>query len=242
MQKLNAAIMVVLMVLVIACAPKVRTNITQKHPSLDFNEEVMVLELLDPVPPKAELLGTVKIGDSGVSSKCNYTQVIEKAKEEARKAGGNLVKIVEHKIPDFVSSCHRIKVEILRLDPAELASIKAIDEEIDPSVDYATLYVYRNGGAGALVGYNLYLGDSLIGRVTNRFKQEIRISKEGPVELWAKTEAKASLPLDIKKGKTYYIRCSVSMGVMVGHPSLEKMGKQAGKREYESTKGKKNEE
>lgn len=242
MRKFNSALLAVLMMLILACAPKVRTNITQKYPSLDFDEEVMVLELLDPVPPKSELIGTVKIGDSGMSSKCNYTQVVEKAKEEARKAGGNLVKIIEHKVPDFVSSCHRIKVEILRLDSAELASIKAIDEEIDPSLDYATLYVYRNGGAGALVGYNLYLGDSLLCRVTNRFKQEIKINEEGSMELWAKTETKVSLPLDIKKGKSYYIRCGVSMGVMVGHPSLEKMGKQAGKREYESMKSKKNEE
>lgn len=242
MQKFNAAVFAVLMVLMIACAPKVRTNLTQKYPSLDFDEEVVLLELADPVPPKAELVGTIKIGDSGMSSKCNYSQVVERAKEEARKAGGNVVKISEHKTPDFVSSCHRIKVEILRLDPTELKSIKAIDDEIDPSVDYATLYVYRNGGAGALISYNLNLGDSLLCRVTNRFKQEIRISKEGPVELWAKTEAKASLPLDIKKGKTYYIRCSVSMGIMVGHPSLEKMGKQAGKREYETIKSKKDEE
>lgn len=212
------------MVLVIAsCAPKVRTNITQKYPALDYAEEVMVVELREPVPPKAELLGTVKIGDSGMSSKCNYTQVVEKAKEEARKAGGNVAKIVEHKVPDFVSSCHRIKVEILRLDPVELASIKALDEEIDSSVDYATIYVYRKGGVGPLISYNLHLGDSLLCRVTNRFKQEIRVTKEGPMEIWAKTEVKASLPLDIKKGKTYYIRCSVSMGVMGGHPSLEKM-------------------
>lgn len=221
-----------------ACAPKIRTTLSQKYEPLDYKQEVMVIELADVSPVSAELLGTLKIGDAGMSTKCNYAQVLEKAKEEARKVGGNAVKITEHKTPDFMSSCHRISAQVLRLDNDQIALLKNSDEEIDPTIDYALLYVYRNGGGGALVGYNLYQGDSILCRVTNRFKQEIRIKKTGQTELWAKTESKAAVPVDFKKGRTYYLRCSVGMGIMVGRPSLELVSKQAGSREFSMVKTK----
>lgn len=221
-----------------ACAPKIRTTLSQKYEPLDYRQEVMVIDLADASPASAELLGTLKIGDAGMSTKCNFAQVLEKAKEEARKVGGNAVKITEHKTPDFMSSCHRISAEVLRLDNAQLALLKTADEEIDPTIDHALLYVYRNGGGGALVGYNLYLGDSVLCRVTNRFRQAFKINKTDMTELWAKTESKESVPIAFKKGQTYYLRCSVGMGVMVGRPKLELVSKQAGSREFAKVKTK----
>lgn len=227
-----------LIAIISSCAPKVRTKITQKYEPLGYQEEVVVIDMADARPASSESLGTLKVGDAGMSTKCNYAQVMEKAKEEARKAGGNAIKITEYKTPDFISSCHRITAEILKVDAEQLALLQSSDNEIDPTLDYAVLYVYRNGGGGALVGYNLYLGDSLLCRVTNRFKQEIRITKTGATELWAKTESRAAVPIEFITGKTYYLRCSVGMGVMVGRPSLELVGKKAGSREFDKIKTK----
>jgi hypothetical protein len=237
MQK-KIPVLLTLLLLAAACAPKIRTKVSQKYPPLDYREEVMVLELKDISPTEAEVLGTVKIGDSGMSTQCNYVQVLQKAKEEARKAGGNAIKVTEHKKPDFMSSCHRITAEVLRMDAGQLALMQTADERIDSTLDHAVLYVYRNGGTGALVGYNLYLGDSLICRVTNRFKQEIKINRTGATELWAKTESRAAVPIELKKGKSYYLRCSVGMGIMVGRPSLELVSSSAGSREYKTVKTK----
>ena len=238
MQKLPLLITLVFILFTIACAPKVRTNVSHSYASLDYREDVIVMEIADSIPASAEVLGTVKVGDAGMSSQCNYMQVLEKAKEEARKAGGNVVKITEHKNPDFMSSCHRITAQIIRLDASQVALMKANDNDIDPTLDYAMLYVYRKGGTGPLVSYNLNLGDSVICRVTNRFKQGIKIYKQGALELWAKTESRSSLPINIEKGKTYYVRCSVSTGIMVGRPSLELLSKHAGSQEYETIKTK----
>ncbi|GGB83942.1 hypothetical protein [Dyadobacter sediminis] len=227
-----------LLLFAVACAPKVRTNITQKYEPLDYKEEVLVIELPDKAPESAESLGTIKIGDAGMSVQCSYSQVLGKAKEEARKAGGNAIRITAHKTPDFMSSCHRISAEVLRIDATVLAALKADNEEVEPGIDYAVLYVYRTGGAGIIINYNLSLGDSVICRVTNRFSQAIKIYKQGPTELSAKTEAKSVIPIDIQKGRSYYVRCSVIPGITIGRPGLELMSKKAGSREYELAKSK----
>ena len=217
-----------------ACAPKIRTKVSQKYAPLDYQEEVLVLEPEDASPEGAEVLGTVKVGDSGMTMQCNYAQVMEKAKEEARKSGGNAIKITEHKVPNFMSSCHRITADILRADATQLSFLKTADDEIDSTLDHAVLYVYRGKGTGALVSYNVYLGDEVICRVTNKFRQKIKVYQTGSAELWAKTESKAAVPIDLVKGKSYYLRCSVSMGVMVGRPSLELVNSRTGSKEYQT--------
>lgn len=131
-----------------------------------------------------------------------------------------------------MSSCHRITAEVLRISPDQVAALKQVEMEADSLIDHAILYVYRTGGAGALVSYNLSLGDSVICRVTNKFRQKIEVRKEGTYELWAKTESKASIPIDIKKGRTYYIRCGIGMGVVVGRPTLDLVDHRTGKTEY----------
>jgi len=220
------------LLLIAGCAPKIRTNITQKYQPLDYQEEVWLLPKDSAGLGLAEVLGTVKVGDAGMTTNCSYTVVLEKAKEEARKSGGNAVRVIEHKTPDFMSSCHRITAEVLRINPEQIASLKEVETEADSLIDHAILYVYRNGGPGALVGYNLSLGDSVICRVTNKFRQKIEIRKEGAYDLWAKTESKASIPIDIRKGRTYYIRCGIGMGVMVGRPTLDLVDRRTGKVEY----------
>ncbi|HEV7378784.1 MAG TPA: hypothetical protein VGN64_03270 [Dyadobacter sp.] len=225
-------LIVILLVFVVAsCAPKVKTNLTSKHAALSYDEDVIVLEKLDSIPASSEILGTVKIGDAGMSTNCNFTQVIAKAKEQARIAGGNSIRIIEHKSPDFMSSCHRIVAEVIRLDTESLTRINSVDEFVDPTMDYSILHVYRPRGTGGLVSYNLYLDNSLICRVTNKSRQQIRVKQTGSAELWAKTESKASIPIRLVNGRQYYIRCSVAMGVMVGRPSFELVSEKIGKKE-----------
>jgi len=218
--------------LMAGCALKIRTNIAQKYQPLEYNEEVWVLPKDSAGLGLAEVLGTVKVGDAGMTTNCSYTVVLEKAKEEARKSGGNAVRVIEHKTPDFMSSCHRITAEVLRISTEQVASLKNMETEADSLIDHAILYVYRNGGAGALVSYNLSLGDSVICRVTNKFRQKIEIRTEGAHELWAKTESKASIPINIKKGRIYYVRCGVGMGVVVARPTLDLVDSRTGKVEY----------
>ncbi len=97
-----------------SCSPSANSALLKNYPTLGFDEEVIVLKIDDPRPKNAEVLGTIKIGDTGFSIKCNYESVVERAKLEARKAGGNIIQLTKHKKPNFWSTCHRINATILR--------------------------------------------------------------------------------------------------------------------------------
>ncbi|MCC5931125.1 MAG: hypothetical protein JJU28_17895 [Cyclobacteriaceae bacterium] len=219
-----------------ACAPKISTQISSTQAPLQYDEEVVVLSADDHVPVDAEFIGKVKISDSGLTLNCGYEVVLEKAVEATRKAGGNVLQITEHKLPNMGSSCHRIAGNIYRVqDAGVLAQRQAeLEESLIEGADYALLHVYRYSGAGSAIGYDLYLGDSVICRVKNNFKASIKIYKDGMNTLWAKTEAKKEVPVDIEMGKEYFLRCSVTMGAFVGHPKLELVPVGVGRKEFES--------
>jgi hypothetical protein len=217
-----------------ACAPKVTTSISNRHDTLGYRDEVLVFGVKDSVPDNSEVLGTVKIGDSGFTTDCGWDEVVGLAKLEARKVGGNGIKIAKHAPPNiFTGTCHRITANILRVQNAN--SVGA-DTAVGALVgaDYALLHIYRLRGAGALVSYDLHLGDSLICRVSNGWKETIKVSKGGANVLWAHTESTAELPANIQLGHEYYVRCGVKMGLFVGRPKLEFVSSSTGKEELQS--------
>lgn len=110
-------VFILISILILACSPKVTTSITKIYPVLDYKQEVFVIGITEEPPASAVEIGVVKIDDSGFSTNCGWDVVLEKAKMEARKAGGNVLKIIDHKLPSIIgSSCHRIKAKILRVD------------------------------------------------------------------------------------------------------------------------------
>jgi len=239
MKKNYGLIIIISLILLSSCSPKISTNLSKTYAPLDYKQEIVTIGLSESEPDNLEVLGQVKIGDTGFSTKCGYDIMINKAKLEARKAGGNAIKIVEHKPPTFFgSSCHRITAKILKIEDIENYISKVEEEEVLLDVDYAILNVYRYSGTGALVGYDLHLGDSTICRVKNNFKTTLYIKKDGLNTLWAKTETKSEVPIDVKMGKTYYLRCGITMGAFVGRPKLELIDSRTGKAEFQSFKAK----
>jgi len=227
---------VILFTLITACSPKITTNLYQTKTPLAPTETVAVISLSEAIPENAEELGEIKIGDTGFSTNCTWEAVIKKAQEEARKVGGNAIKIIEHIPPSVLgSSCHRIKALILKVDNAEQFRS---EEEPVTNADFATLKIYRFSGAGSLVNYDLHLGDSIICRIQNNSKMSIEIKDYGQKIIWAKTESKTELPIEIQAGKTYYIRCGITMGFFVGHPSIQLVDYMTGKNEFESIRPK----
>lgn len=226
-------------IILAGCSPKITSSLTSARPPLSKDVEVTILDADDPVPEKAEVLGQIKIGDTGFTTKNgNYAAILNIAMDYARQAGGNVVKITEHKSPDLFSSIHRIKANILRVDDLSVLSGEMSDMEVSTHPDYAVIYFYRESGAGALVSYDVYVGDTKVYRSKPDTKAEVKLYEDGDVEVWAKTESKEVLPLTVKKGMDYYIRTSVSPGIMIGRPDLEILSSEAGRVEYESIKDK----
>lgn len=104
-----------LVVLTTGCGPSVKSAMLSSGPSISPTVEVQVIPLYKLIPEDAILLGSVKVGDTGFSMNCNYETVIERAKLEARKHGGNAIKLTKHVTPDILSSCHRIEASILSI-------------------------------------------------------------------------------------------------------------------------------
>jgi len=216
-----------------ACSPKISTNISKKYSALDYREDVVVLGIKDEVPENAERIGTVKIGDAGFTINCGFDVVIEKAKTEARKNGGNAIKIIKHTPPSmWGSSCHQITAEILKIDALETTTDTLIN------ADYALLHIYRQDEY-ALLSLDLRIENKVICSASSHWKETMRIDTEGLIILWTRTEVKAELPIEIQFGKEYYIRCGVTTGVFVGHPKLELVDNKIGKVEFQSIPEKK---
>lgn len=117
----------------------------------------------------------------------------------------------------------------------ETENVKASESD----ADYAVLYVYRQSKTGTAVKYDLHLGDTVICKVKNNWKETVKITQEGQNTLWAKTESTVELPIDIEFGKEYYVRCSIKMGAFVGRPKLELVDNEKGEAEYEAIQEKK---
>jgi len=238
----NWIILLGLFVIISSCAPKISTSIYKKYEALEYTEDVMIFGMEDTEPENAEQLGTVKIGDTGFSTGCSFETVLEKAKIEARRIGGNAIKITEHTPPStWGSSCHRIKANILRIENIKDYAVTAMSYNNSlVDADFALLHVYRPGGPGALISFDLHLGDTVIGRVSNNWKETIKIDRDGFNTLWVRTETKTELSIHIQLGNEYYIRCSMGMGVFVGRPQLEIVENTIGRMEFQAVAQKKN--
>ena len=239
MKNLNFLLISVAIVFLASCSAKLTSSMQQTYAPLDYKQDVRVFDLNEPAPANAEKLGTIKVGDSGFSTNCDYDVVLDKAKTEARRVGGNALKITKHKTPDFMSTCHRIIAEVLKVNNIEDYTVEP--EAIDSALigaDYAVINVYRAGGQGVLINYDLHLGDSVICRVKSNSSQSIKVYQSGLNTLWAKTESKTEIPINVEFGKVYYVQCGVKMGVMVGRPSIKMVDASIGKAAFAAIQAK----
>jgi hypothetical protein len=105
---------------------------------------------------------------------------------------------------------------------------------------YATLCVYRQKNlVGSLVSYELHVNDSAVCRIRNNTKYVIHLDKPGQVELWARTEQKTSVKMNVELGKTYYLKCGVKTGLIEGRPELEIIQPAQGELDYAGVQGRK---
>jgi len=230
-----------LVILLASCSPKITQNFTKTYSSLNSNAEVAIISVMADVPKNAELLGNIKIGDTGFTTDCSYETVIAKAQDAARKAGGNIVKITTHTLPDGWSSCHRITADIFKIDDLQIY-LSNIENEVDSAMmnaDYALVHLYRPSGTGALIDYDVYLNKVVIATMSSNSYKTVAFKNEGLVTLWAKTESKSEVKIDIKHGKHYYVRCEMTMGVLIGRPNLVLVDNRTGKIEFEAIKNRK---
>lgn len=164
MIKCLSVLFVSFLFLMTGCAPKVITNISKSYPASVTADKVRLYELGEAVPSSAERIGNVSVVDNGVSTKCNYDQVVWLAKQETAKAGGNALALTDHRKPSLLgSSCHQIAGSMLLVsDTAAFRAAplsKALDLEEEAVVEKSSFEhntIYANIGY-AFVTSKFYL-------------------------------------------------------------------------------------
>jgi hypothetical protein len=68
-----------------------------------------------------EVLGEVTIGDSGFSVKCGEDYVLALVENEALAVGANLINITWEQYPSIISSCYRLKAQLILVKDKEWA-------------------------------------------------------------------------------------------------------------------------
>lgn len=182
-------LLVTISIIISSCSPKINTYVLEKNLPLKVNEKIVVYEKDQNKPEKSKVIATTKLGDSGFTTKCDYNTMLEIAKNEARKVGGNAIKITEHILPSvFGSSCHRIKADILKVESFELLTeikkdslpksnvIKVYNDE--KTTNISTGKKYSKFILNASVGAAFRVGATPDG-LTNEQKEYIKKLKSG---------------------------------------------------------------
>ena len=231
MQNKNVLIFTIFIIFILSsCAVKVKKNVFKKYPALEYNEEVKIYGMTETEPENAKDIGLIKIGTTGFTTNCELSDVFEQARLEARKIGGNAIKLIDHESPNFLTSCHRIKVRVLKIENIDKNSI------VDTLKNCAIIYFFReNTNYGTDLKYEVKVNDSSFCKIKNNFKKAYKTFKESKIEISAKTSSKVILTLDIKFGNVYYIKCDSEMGDISLIPAFTIIDKNIGKIEYELT-------
>ncbi len=218
MKRILTYLFISTLILLPSCTPLVTTNLEQSIPHSGTDESIKVFGLNSEIPVDAEVLGTIKIGDTGFTAtkNCTFQDVLNSAKGEAKKVGGNAIKIIDH-IPPGTSTCHRITAKILRL-----CDIKpSIYQEVGSlSSNYAILNIFCEPDT-IKIDYDLHLGDSVICSINNNLKTTIAVRKRGLNTIWAQVDKRTEIQINIEFGKAYYLKCDL-LSVDTGkQPSIE---------------------
>lgn len=119
--------------LLASCSPKVTSTMAKSYPSLPSEAPVKVFYKED-IPAGSEEIGKVRVSDTGFSTGCDSLTVISKIKNEARKAGGNAVLIIEHKKPSvWGSSCHQMTAMVLNVSDLSAPTLAKDNSEESPT-------------------------------------------------------------------------------------------------------------
>jgi hypothetical protein len=118
------------------------------------------------------------------------------------------------------------------VEDAEIPSVLIAPNSPDAPSDCAILHLYRPGGMGTAVSYDVYLDDELLCRMKNNSWATVKIYDEGARQLSAKTETTVRQPIDIVAGETYFIRCGIKMGIVAGRPTFQIVPAERGEAEF----------
>ena len=90
------------------------TKSISDYPTKAESAHIDVYAQDDKVPKNIEIIGTVEYDDTGFSTVCGYSDMLLSFASEARKIGGDAIKLISVQAPDWSSSCYRGEAHVLK--------------------------------------------------------------------------------------------------------------------------------
>lgn len=121
---------VLLLIGLVSCSPKIKSNFANPQPKLSIDQEVALLDMDHNLPGNILKIGNLKFQDSGFSTDCSFNSIMNLARKTARENGANIVKVVGKKKPDIWSSCYRLDIELYKFE-GDVSSLPQYELTLD---------------------------------------------------------------------------------------------------------------
>ncbi|MBJ2173055.1 hypothetical protein JBL43_02320 [Aureibaculum sp. A20] len=114
MRKIKKILILITVIGITSCSPKISTNFTNPQSKLSIDEKVALLDIEHNLPENIVKVGEMRFQDSAFTTDCSFNSLMNQARNEARQNGANIVKVIEKKKPDLWSTCYRLKIEFYK--------------------------------------------------------------------------------------------------------------------------------
>lgn len=155
------------------CSPKVTVNYIKAKAPLEPEEEVATLQASESVPDGAVVLEAMRLTGA------DYQELVGMATEKARDAGGDILKITNHLEPDIASPKHRVSASVFAADSSFLQGTKAPSVSADELASWMNLRRESCGWHFAAQGGAVYRLGRIANNLSNVEQQHIKNMRWG---------------------------------------------------------------
>lgn len=166
-----------LIILFCSCTLRITTSLIKKEKPLHPREMVIVYDKNDTLPAITEKLGTTRVNDNASTSEFNYNSIVEIAKLEAGKAGGNAIRIIKHQLPGLLNNGHEVYADILKVDTGAVNQSRS-QKEPNIIIPYSHWRFAINGGYAYNLGKELPTFDTRIQNYNDQMRSGLNLSAE----------------------------------------------------------------
>lgn len=166
-------------ILLCSCAPRITTSLIKHEKPLLKNAIISVYNKNDTLPAVVEKLGVIRVNDNMSTAEFDYNYVVEIAKLEAIKAGGNAIRIIKHQLPNLLNDSHKVYADILKIDTSMVHQrADQLNEEYNTIIPYSHLRLALNGGYAYNVGKDVPAFDTRLQTYDNQMRSCLNLGAE----------------------------------------------------------------
>lgn len=162
-----------------SCTPKITTSLIKKEKPLSETAIIVVYDKNDMLPVATEKIGVTRVSDNMSTAEFDYNSMVELAKLEASKAGGNAIKINKHHVPNLLIPSHYVYADILKVDTINVNQrLIQKSKESYIKIPYSHWRFALNGGYAYNLGKDAPASDSRIQTYNNRMRSFLNFGAE----------------------------------------------------------------